>query len=82
MYANCEIPECSSKVSLACVPKTAFSKHLKAMTVEGYFGTMAETTIRGIIQNFRLSYVRQIETMGKTDDKTNPPRGGDSGRFF
>ena len=52
------------------------------MTVEGYFGTMAETTIRGIIQNFRLSYVRQIETMGKTDDKTNPPRGGDSGRFF
>ena len=52
------------------------------MTVEGYFGTMAETTIRGIIQNFRLSYVRQIETIGKTDDKTNPPRGGDSGRFF
>ena len=39
-------------------------------------------TIRGIFQNFRLSYVRQIETIGKTDDETNPPRGGDSGRFF
>ena len=28
---------------------------------------------RGSFQNFRLSYVRQIQTIGKTDDKTNPP---------
>ena len=54
------------------------------MTVYGFFGTMAETAlnIRGIFQNFRLSYERQIQTIGKTDDKTNPPRGSDSGRFF
>ena len=37
---------------------------------------------RGIFQNFRLSHERQILTISKTDDKTNPPRGGDSGRFF
>ena len=36
----------------------------------------------GFFKNFRLSYERQIYTIGKTDDTTNPPRGGDSGRFF
>ena len=54
------------------------------MTVYGYFGTMAETALKYTrdFSNFRLSYERQIQTIGKTDDKTNPPRGSDSGRFF
>ena len=55
------------------------------MTVEGYFGTMAETTSnysRDISKFPIIICTIQIETIGKTDDETNPPRGGDSGRFF
>ena len=37
---------------------------------------MAETALKYTrdFSNFRLSYERQIQTIGKTDDTTNPPR--------
>ena len=45
---------------------------------------MAETALKYTrdFLNFRLSYERQIQTISKTDDTTNPPREGDYGRFF
>ena len=54
------------------------------MTLEGYFGTKAETTsdYSRDISKFPIIICTQIETIGKTDDKTNPFRRGDSGRFF
>ena len=49
------------------------------MTAYGYFGTMAETALK-YTQNCIQNVLRAAGL--KTDDKTNPPRGGDSDRFF
>ena len=38
---------------------------------------------RGIFQNSLVSYERVADLNHRqTDDKTNPPRGGDSGKFL
>ena len=54
------------------------------MTVYGYFGTMAETGLKYTrdLSKFPIIVRAADLTIGKTDDKTNPPRGGDFGRFF
>ena len=53
-----------------------FRRIKKSGSAESWAGTMAETALKYTrdFSNFRLSYERQIQTIGKTDDTTNPPR--------
>ena len=54
------------------------------MTVYGYFGTMAETALKYTRDFSKFPIIIRAVDLNhrQTDDKTNPPREGDSGRFF